>query len=150
MTATKTAKPKIKKAALRDELQRIYDQAGQLTPALVLASARDDKSPLHWAFDWDDAAAAHAHRLDQAQRLIQRHKVRYIVGDQDLRIRRWISVPSQSGPGRTYEPAENVAADEFTRRLVLQEMERDWLSLKRRYEQFEEFTELVLRDLGAA
>jgi hypothetical protein len=49
-----------------------------------------------------------------------------------------------------YEPAEEAAADEFASKLLLQSMEREWRSLKARYEKFDEFRRLILRDLGAA
>ncbi len=48
----------------------------------------------------------------------------------------------------TYEPAEEVAADPFRRQLVLREMEREWKQLRTRFEMFEEFTAMVVADLG--
>ena len=43
---------------------------GMLNPCHVVDSARDDMSPLHPFFEWDDSLAAEQHRLGQARKLI--------------------------------------------------------------------------------
>ena len=48
---------------------------GLLRPAAVVDAARDEKSPLHGAFEWDDTEAAQKYRLLQAQSLIRSFKV---------------------------------------------------------------------------
>lgn len=48
---------------------------GLLRPQAVVDEARDEKSPLHNAFEWDDGVAAEKYRLDQAQRLIRSFRV---------------------------------------------------------------------------
>lgn len=45
--------------------------AGHLLPEDVVTEAADDKSPLHAAFTWDDAKAAHEFRLREARFLIR-------------------------------------------------------------------------------
>lgn len=49
---------------------------GLLRPAAVVEAARDESSPLHSAFEWDDTEAARLFRLDQAQRLIRSFKIK--------------------------------------------------------------------------
>ena len=41
----------------------------------VLQEAKDESSPLHTHFEWDDSVAAEAHRKAQARALIQRCKI---------------------------------------------------------------------------
>lgn len=53
--------------------------AGIVTPDGVVEAARDKHNPLHSEFDWDDASAAHQHRLDRARQLIR--SVAYVVID---------------------------------------------------------------------
>ena len=60
---------------VQEELQAIYDETGQLTPAVVLDRARDPEHPLHQRFDWDDNQAAERWRLHQAGQLIRSVKV---------------------------------------------------------------------------
>lgn len=54
------------------ELKRLArTQNGKLETEFVVTKARSEVSPLHDAFEWDDAAAAHQHRLKQARTLIR-------------------------------------------------------------------------------
>lgn len=134
--------------SLRDQLQGIYDQYGELTPRLVIAEAADPSHPLHDRFEWDDEVAADAYRIDQAHRLIQRVKVTKVEGDNAPSVRAFQAV--RTDDGYKYEPSEKVAEDPFQRKLVLADMEREWRTLKARYDMFVEFTEMVLRDIDAA
>jgi hypothetical protein len=137
--------------SLRDELQKIYDQNGRLTPALVVDEARDESHPLHSRFEWDDAAAGEAWRRQQAHELIRSVRVVYREADDknpEKSVRAFHAVRSEKE--HVYEPVEKVVADDFTRQLVLRDMEREWQALRRRYDQFAEFLEMVRRDVDAA
>ena len=66
---------------------------GLLRPAAVVEAARDESSPLHGAFCWDDTKAAELYRLDQAQRLIRSFRVKIesdgrslVFGDVVIRV----------------------------------------------------------------
>lgn len=136
---------------LRSELQSIYDQHKRLTPALVVDAAREPEHPLHSRFEWNDAVAGEAWRRQQAHELIRSVRVVYREADEsssEKSVRAFHAVRKEDG--HVYEPVDKVAADDFTRRLVLQDMEREWKALHRRYQDFEEFTALVRRDLDAA
>jgi ribosomal protein L18 len=52
------------------ELARLQ-RTGPLTARRVLDAARDDASPLHPAFKWDDVDAAEEYRLMQARQLVR-------------------------------------------------------------------------------
>ena len=53
---------------------------GLLRPQAVIEAARDEASPLHGAFCWDDTEAARRYRIIQAQYLIRSFR---IVKEQD-------------------------------------------------------------------
>lgn len=133
---------------LREELERIYGEHGSLTPEIVVTVARSPDHPLHNRFEWDDGIAAEAFRKTQARNLIRSVRIVYRAAtDQagESTVRAYHAV--RDARGSTYEPAGKVAADPLLRKIVLAEMERDWLALKRRYEHFAEFAEMVRRDL---
>lgn len=138
--------------SLRDQLQAIYDEQGKLTPKLVLDTARDPEHPLHSHFEWRDDIAAERYRLDQARTLIRSVRVVYKPAETEEQApiagRAYHAVRDVEDEYR-YEPAEKVAADPLLTKLVLADMEREWRGLKRRYEQFAEFHEMVRRDLEA-
>lgn len=130
---------------LRDQLQAIYDNRGQLTPALVVDEARAEGHPLHSRFEWDDAVAGEAYRRQQAHELIRSVKIVYTHDEKgDRTVRAFHAVRTEEG--HVYEPAEKVAADPFLSRLLMADMEREWKQLRRRYEEFEEFWHMVRAD----
>jgi hypothetical protein len=57
---------------------RVIDPEGYLNPASVVRAARDDASPLHQYFNWDDGDAADRYRLFQAGVLIRRVRVHLV------------------------------------------------------------------------
>lgn len=134
--------------SLRECLQQIYDERGQLTPAAVVDVARDAAHPLHERFEWDDSVAGEAWRRVQAQELIRSVKVIYrepTETEEGRSVRSWVSVRRENG--NVYEPAQAVAEDPFTRQLVMRDMEREWKALHRRYAHFREFVDLVREDI---
>ena len=57
---------------------------GLITPALVLAKAKDPKSVLHGAFTWDDTEAAKKWRIHEAQVLIRRCRITVETSDEPV------------------------------------------------------------------
>jgi hypothetical protein len=60
-----------------EELELIQQKAGSLTPEIVLRAATPKRSKLHDCFEWDNAVAAHEHRLSQARYLLRSIEVVY-------------------------------------------------------------------------
>jgi hypothetical protein len=134
--------------SLREQLQVVYDTNGRLTPALVVAAARPKNSPLHDQFSWDVKGNSEKWLLHQASELIRSVKINYVRRDETQgTVRAFVS--TQDVKGHSYHPAEKVAQDPMSRRMALQMMEREWRSLKGRYEQYIEFFEMVRGDLEA-
>lgn len=133
-------------STLRDHLTAIHHEHGTLTPALVVDVARDPEHPLHSRFEWDDTLAAEKWRHEQAGQLLRVVKLPADParpGD----LRAFVAVKGQDSHRAEYVPTEQAMADEFTRTLVLRDMEREWKALKRRYQHMAEFAQLVLADV---
>lgn len=132
---------------LREQLQAIYDRQGKLTAGLVVASARQPSSPLHSRFEWDNKIAGDAWREHQASELIRSVKIVYRrPNDSPGDVRAFHAV--RTSEGHTYEPVEKIVADPLLAQMLLNDMKRDWEALKARYEQFDEFRQMVLGDLA--
>jgi hypothetical protein len=58
------------------ELKKIEQRKGIITPSSVVEAARDQTSPLHAHFTWDDTEAAEAYREWQARGLLKRVTVK--------------------------------------------------------------------------
>lgn len=138
--------------ALTAQLTEIRDaHGGELKPEYVLDAARDPDHPLHSRFEWDDSVAAEKYRLEQAHTLIQKAKIAYQAPGKDgpPRLTRAF-VAIQAAEGHVYDPVQEVAVDPLRRKMALANMEREWRALYSRYKEFEEFLELVRRDVGEA
>ncbi len=134
---------------LRDQLQSIYDKFGKLTPKLVLDEARDEQHPLHTRFDWNDATAAEKWRLEQAHELIQTVKVSYRDSNgRSQEIRQFHAVRREQE--FVYEPLDEIAKDDIGSQILLRDMEREWKTLKRRYQHVAAFFDLVRSDVDVA
>lgn len=135
-------------SSLRESLSGLYATHGRLTDRLVVAAAEPQDHPLHDQFEWDDSVAGPEFRLVQAQRLIRSVKVRYGESESDdgHQVRRYHSVRSPDQPF-TYMDVEDLATDDITSKIVLNEMEREWKQLARRYGHLKEFLQLVRSDL---
>lgn len=133
--------------SLRDQLQSIYDARGRLTPEVVVDEAREPSHPLHSRFEWDDSVAAEKWRHEQAHELITSVRVSYKdAGGKPREIRQFHAIRREQG--HVYEPVENVLRDEVMTRILLADMEREWRALRKRYDQFSEFRNMVLGDLS--
>lgn len=134
---------------LRGHLQEIYDLRGRLKPEDVVEAARDSDHPLHSRFEWDDTTAGEKWRRHQAHELIQSVKVVFKTRTGQPRdVRAFHAIRSEKD--HVYEPVERIVEDDVKTRILLQDMEREWRSLKKRYEQFEEFYDMIRRDLSEA
>lgn len=133
---------------LRSHLEAIRAQYGSLRPQCVVEEARDVTHPLHSRFEWDDSVAGEAYRLHQARQLIRSVKIVYKETDESgpaKSARAYVSLTDDTE--QAYEPVDEVARDPFKRQLVLNNMQREWKALFNRYKEFEDFTEMVRRDV---
>lgn len=132
-----------------EELQKIYEDKGQLTADDVVDTASDPQHPLHTRFEWDDSKAGRRHRVDQARRLIRSCKITYREDAAPRpQVRAFTHVVRRTDGVGTYMPSEDVAADPIARQVTLNQMRREWLVFKKRYQNFDEFSQMVLDDMG--
>lgn len=133
---------------VRDILLRIRDEAGTLTPPVVVGAARDEQHPLHHRFEWDDTIAGERFREHQASELIRSVNIQYTITGEPSEIRAFLSVRIGDTPDREYVPTEVAMADPFTSKLLLQEFDREWKRFKARYGRLVEFRDVVLASLS--
>ena len=113
----------------RNVLQALHD-AGQLTPSAVIGEARKPESLLHPLFDWDDASAAEAYRLDQARTVIRSVHVVVRSKTDIIRVVRYVRDPD-AGREQGYVTLESVTNETRQRRVIIQEINRALGNLRR-------------------
>lgn len=129
--------------AIVEELKRIADaNGGELLPKAVLDAARDDESPLHGQFDWEDSEAAEKWRLHQARNLIRVVVSYEPVGDgQSVPCRVFVSLtPDRIAGGAGYRLVSSVMLDPDQRRQLLADARAD---MKRFMSKYQNLTELA-------
>lgn len=130
-------------------LTAIHEEHGALNPVLLVELAADPNHPLHDRFEWDDTEAAQRWRLEQAGQLLRVVKLP-MTPDRPRDLRAFVAIKGAESHRSEYIPTEAAMSNEFTRRLVLADMEREWKSLRRRYQHMTEFADMVRTDLDAA
>ena len=97
------------------------EKNGLLTVDDVLEAAKDESSPLHKHFEWDDSAAANAHRRYQARVLIQRCRITLVEPD-PVKIRAFVSLQNDRETGGGYRLTTAVMDDANMREELLHDI----------------------------
>jgi|SRR5580700_942057 hypothetical protein len=115
---------------------------GVLKAEVVLEEASAEDHALHNGFTWDDSAAAHKHRLNEARRLIT--SVRVVNGTTQKPIRAFINVRTAEH-GRCYTDSIEAMSDDELRTRIMVEARQMIESLERRYSHLVEVGDILDR-----
>jgi len=124
-------------------LSALQEAQGGLTPDAVVADAADPDSPLHEAFEWDDAVAGAAYRLTQARYVLRSLVVSTESVNDGRPIRYFVNVEGEKDEPATYRPLEDVLSDAVLRRTVIARALKELDAWQRRYDEMVEFASLV-------
>lgn len=121
----------------KQELQALYDTDGKLTADSVVSKATDPSTALHEHFEWDDTAAAHEYRLEQARHLIRTVRISYQKSERSepRAIRAYTFVPSAD----SYVPTPEVVRTEVYRDEAVADIRRALAGMRYKLRLFEEF-----------
>jgi hypothetical protein len=126
------------------ELQQIAAaNNGLLRPEDVVDFAKDPRTALHGCFTWDDAAAAHQHRLQQARALI-RVTVTVLPHDGETKFRAFVSLKPDryTLPGGGYRVFVDTMTDgDLQKQLLLDAME-EMQTFMTKYETLKELADV--------
>jgi len=99
----------VKPDVIGNELGRIYERDGELTPPAVVQEATPSEAPLHPVFEWDDEVCGREYRLYQARSLIKNVEiVRPSPANEAIAqtVRAYAHVPE--GSGGAYHPVDII------------------------------------------
>lgn len=103
---------------LKKAIEATADGEGRITPDGIVAAAKNPKNPLHGEFDWNDATAAHQHRLAVARHLIR--TIEYVGTDVKGRPVTAIAyVHEPSAKEQSYVPLTKAQKDKALARSIL-------------------------------
>lgn len=125
------------------ELDRIAStHGGILQPETIVEEARRPSSPLHSKFTWEDTAAAHLWRLEEARKLIRVTVKMFPNSETNERI--WVSLRhdrEQEGGG--YRTLVSVLSNKELRKQLLAEAFRDMEYFQEKYSHLEELAKVI-------
>lgn len=115
---------------------------GPVEAEAVVEAARPKRSPIHGAFEWDDTAAAHQHRLKQARDLVT-HLVPVVEKDAPRPPVQFVHV--RTGEAKGYVATSRAMSDpEFREQTLMSALAglRSWWT---RYSGLEQMVPLTRR-----
>ncbi|MHC4202412.1 MAG: hypothetical protein ACYSU0_20665 [Planctomycetota bacterium] len=105
---------------------------GVLTPEGVVNAARDPQHPLHSRFIWDDAIAAHAHRIETARRIIRSVKTEIQTTTYGVVVPIYLRDPDRRHDEQGYRPTVDIRTDQdVARSAMIAELRRVQAALER-------------------
>jgi hypothetical protein len=115
------------------ELTRLsVENHGRLTPDNVVDAAQDEASPLHRCFEWDNDAAAHMFRVEQARHLIRSVRVDFTTSHHTVRVPAFVHDPECEHGEQGYVSIRQLSSDEDkSREVVIAEFSRAASALRR-------------------
>jgi hypothetical protein len=116
--------------AIGERLEAIRAAKGKLTAEDILEDATQEDSPLHNGFEWNDAAAGHQHRLNQARKMVV--SIRVLDSPAAKPTIAYVSVRTPD-KGRSYVPTIEALSDADLRQRFLVEARTFIESMERRY-----------------
>lgn len=106
-----------------DELARIENKFGELTPEKVVDESRDENAVLHPCFEWNDAIAAELYRREQARHIISNITVTIespaITEGGKITVTRAFVDVSESVKGKFVNIKTALNNDDYKRRILL-------------------------------
>jgi hypothetical protein len=128
------------KEQIREEIERLREaNDGHLHPEQVVDFARRNRrSSLHAEFEWDDTAAAHQFRLEQARQII-RLNIRIVPTENgDVTVPMYVSLVSDRKSGGGYRALEDVMSDDALREELLGQALDEFNRVRRKYQTLQE------------
>lgn len=118
-----------------DTIEPIIERDGVCHPAQLVDASRPEDSPTHSLFEWNDAVAAEAHRVEQARRIIRMIPTP-MAEAQSSAVPRYVHIRNVDNDGTIqdgYAPTVQVMRS-GSRQAVLMDAVRQLKGLQARYE----------------
>lgn len=127
--------------AIRAELERLKS-GGVIRPVDVVEAARDEESPLHDWFQWDDDEAAHQFRLLQARNLLRVY-VNVEPSKDSEPVRAFVSLTSdRAKEGGGYRALAEVMGDDAMREQLLRDAFVQFRNMQKRYQHLKQLSKV--------
>jgi hypothetical protein len=126
------------------EIRRLEKESGTINPIDVVDAAREENSPMHPYFEWDDSEAAQQYRLVQARNLI-RVCVEYIAtGDEEtVLVQAFVSLSTDRTADGGYRTMQSVMVMETLYAQLLEDARQEMERFKLKYSRLKELVSVL-------
>lgn len=132
--------------AVGDAFQSVRDRGLELTAEIAVEEAKDPDHPAHGGFEWNNKAAGHQHRLEQARSMIRAVYRIIDEGGEGKEIRAFVHVVDE---GSSYQSIGDVVSNEQLVEKYRHKLRMELLRASRACQQFDQLKP-VLVHLDAA
>ena len=130
-----------KSEVVLQELKKIENSYGLVTPKAIVEEAESELSPLHDYFQWDDTKAANEFRLWQAREMIA--KVRITFQDRELDAYYNVRIMVEGEMQQGYASLTRVISEKSLRVQVINQALRELEYWQIKYSEYKELENLV-------
>jgi hypothetical protein len=115
---------------------------GEVTPELVVEDAKNEKSPLHNCFEWNNDKAGERYRIQQARSLLGSLVVDIIIVKESIEVRAFVNLKT---PDKEQSYCSFLIAkdDKYKMGLILQQAKNDLIRYTERYKIYKELLEIT-------
>jgi hypothetical protein len=113
-----------------------------LTPEDIVTAARDEASPAHRYFEWNDQKAAQQYRLEQARYILRVIHVE-IAPQETIRAFHSVHIDEMSSTDRQYVSLKQVQSNDRFRQQIIEGALSELRLWQRRYRQYSELDHQV-------
>lgn len=125
------ARFKVDADTVGQELERLYNKHDLVTAEILLDAARDEDSPLHNLYEWDDSIAAEKWRKHQSRTILYSLRVTEVDGDKP----RIMNVAIRLEDGRRgYQKTSIAVQDKTLWEQVMDDTRKDLMGVQERLE----------------
>jgi len=124
-----------------EEVDRIREEYGNAKASTIVHSATSKRSLIHDCFEWNNKAAAHEHRKEQARSLVRCVVTVLEEENGNVPVRAFVAVNVGEGE-RDYMPIRTVLRDPIARARLLEEALVELCRLQEKYAHLCELAEI--------
>lgn len=123
-----------------DELERITNKFGVLTPELVVEESRSETAVLHSCFEWDDHKAANKYRVVQAHQILRTITARIPTneGTNPVAVRAFVHIDGN------YETVAKAIAVPDMYQSLLNDAMKEMEAFRQKYRNIKELSSVIL------
>jgi hypothetical protein len=129
---------------------KLAAEGGGVQPERIISAASQPSSPIHSYFEWDNTAAGHQWRLNQARALCGGLRRVVVKVEQSDSPEKTIRAVVNLDDGRGYHPINHVLSDDKKRIRLLELARKDVNAATNKLSEFEDEAANVLQTLKLA